>query len=71
MAKTVSVIGIEPCDLRWVRALIRLLRHSDLSIPELARQALAYLTRTADERPMGSPHGAGGEDTREHAVGPR
>ena len=51
MAKTVSIIGIEEKELRWVRSLILLLRHPDPSIPELARQALLYLTRSAAERP--------------------
>jgi hypothetical protein len=52
MAKTVSVIGIEDKELRWIRSLILLLRHPDPSIPELARQALLYLTRSAAERPL-------------------
>jgi hypothetical protein len=52
MAKTVSVIGIEDKELRWIRSLIQLLRHPDPSIPELARQALLYLTRSAAERPL-------------------
>jgi hypothetical protein len=51
MAKTVSVIGIEEKELRWIRSLIALLRHPDPSIPELARQALLYLTRSAADRP--------------------
>lgn len=51
MAKTVSVIGIEDKELRWIRALVLLLRHPDPSIPELARQALLYLTSSAAERP--------------------
>jgi hypothetical protein len=50
MVKTVSVIGIEPAELRWIRSLIQLLRHPDPSIPELARQAILYLSRSADER---------------------
>ena len=70
MAKTVSVIGIEPCDLRWVRALVQLLRHPDPSIPELARQALTYLTRSADERPMGALPGAEGGAGRERVAAP-
>ena len=49
MPKTLSVIGIEPQELRWVRTLVQLLRHSDPGIPELARQALIYLARSADE----------------------
>ncbi len=53
MAKTVSVIGIEDWELRWVRSLIGLLRHPDPSIPELARQALLYLARSAAGRPEG------------------
>src|ERR1035438_10811291 len=34
MAKTVSVIGIEDKELRWIRSLILLLRHPDPSIPD-------------------------------------
>ncbi len=52
MAKTVSVIGIEDSELRWIRTLIVLLRHPDPSIPELARQALTYLTASAGERAL-------------------
>jgi len=55
MAKTLSVIGIEPQELRWVRTLVQLLRHSDPGIPELARQALIFLTRSAGERPLSVP----------------
>ena len=51
MAKTVSIIGIEEKELRWVRSLILLLRHPDPSVPELARQAILYLTRSAADRP--------------------
>jgi hypothetical protein len=55
MPKTLSVIGIEPQELRWVRTLVQLLRHSDPGIPELARQALIFLTRSAGERPLSVP----------------
>ena len=50
MDKTVSVIGVEPHELRWIRMLILLLRHPDPSMPELARQALLYLTDAAVKR---------------------
>ncbi len=50
MAKTVSVIGIETGEMRWIRMLIALLRHPDPSMPELARQALLYLTEAAAKR---------------------
>jgi len=50
MAKTVSLIGIEAGELRWIRTLVLLLRHPDPSVPELARQALIYLTHSAEER---------------------
>ena len=46
MAKVV-LIGVEPPELQWLRALIALLRHPDPSVPELARQALVYLTEAA------------------------
>ncbi|SPE25304.1 hypothetical protein SBA3_1170009 [Candidatus Sulfopaludibacter sp. SbA3] len=50
MANTVPVIGIETSELRWIRMLVSLLRHSDPSVPELARQALLYLTEAAGRR---------------------
>lgn len=49
MAKTV-LIGIEPHELPWLRALVALLRHPDAGVAELARQALMYLTDAADKR---------------------
>ncbi|MGA3099026.1 MAG: hypothetical protein ABSF25_21425 [Bryobacteraceae bacterium] len=55
MAKTLSVVGIDPQEIRWVRDLIQLLRHPDPSIPELARQALIFLSHSADERPVSVP----------------
>jgi len=48
--KTVPVIGIETSELRWIRMLVSLLRHPDPSVPELARQALVYLTDMAGKR---------------------
>jgi hypothetical protein len=50
MAKTVPMIGIQTPELRWLRMLVSLLRHPDPSIPELARQALLYLTDAAAKR---------------------
>ncbi len=47
MPKTVPIIGIETSELRWIRMLVSLLRHPDPSIPELARQALLYLSAAA------------------------
>jgi hypothetical protein len=43
MARTLSIIGIEPEELAWIRLLVQLLRHPDPVAPELARQALLYL----------------------------
>ncbi len=50
MIKTVSVIGIDVRELRWIRMLVQLLRHPDPSVPELARQALLYLSDAATKR---------------------
>jgi hypothetical protein len=50
MNKTVSVIGIETAEIRWIRMLVSLLRHPDPSVAELARQALLYLTEAAGKR---------------------
>jgi hypothetical protein len=54
MTQNVSVIGIDPNELRWIRALVLLLRHPDPSIPELARQALIYLSDSAANRALRS-----------------
>jgi hypothetical protein len=53
MAKAV-LIGLEPHELSWLRALVALLRHPDPSVPELARQALVYLTDAAGKRSVQS-----------------
>ncbi|HLK67616.1 MAG TPA: hypothetical protein VKU19_29470 [Bryobacteraceae bacterium] len=50
MNKTVSVIGLDAAELRWIRMLVSLLRHPDPSVAELARQALTYLTEAAARR---------------------
>ncbi len=50
MDKTVPIIGIEPGELRWIRILVSLLRHPDPSVPELARQALIYLSEASADR---------------------
>ena len=49
MAKTVSVIGIDPGELVWVRTLLLLIRHPDPLIAEMTRQALLYLERNAHD----------------------
>ena len=54
MAKAV-LIGLEPHELHWLRALVMLLRHPDPSVPELARQALVYLTDAAAKRALHRP----------------
>ena len=47
MAKTVSMVGIDPLELGWIRMLLFLLRHPDPMVQELTRQAVAYLTEKA------------------------
>ena len=49
MSPTTAMIGIRPEELRWIRMLLALLRHSDPGMPELARQALLYLAQSADQ----------------------
>lgn len=46
----IPVIGVDREELRWLRILVWLLRHPDPSVPELARQALLYLSGAAHER---------------------
>lgn len=46
------MIGIDPGELRWIRILLALLRHSDPTVAELARQALLYLTESAAKNPV-------------------
>jgi hypothetical protein len=55
MEKTVSMVGIEPGELRWIRILVTLLRHPDPSVPELARQALIYLSEASADRAVVVP----------------
>jgi hypothetical protein len=52
-SKQVSVIGVELDELPWVKNLIFLLRHPEPGTPELARQALLYLTNVAEKRSPG------------------
>jgi hypothetical protein len=54
MAKAV-LIGLDP-RLHWLRTLVALLRHPDPSVPELARQALLYLTDAAGKRGVARPN---------------
>lgn len=49
----IAIIGVDREELRWLRTLVWLLRHPDPSVPELARQALLYLTGAARERNPG------------------
>ena len=49
MAKTVSVIGVDPSELIWVRRVVFLLRHPDPLISEMVRQALLYLEKNAQQ----------------------
>jgi hypothetical protein len=48
MSQNVSMIGLHPAELRWLRMLVSLLRHPDPSVPELSRQALLYLSGPRD-----------------------
>jgi hypothetical protein len=42
------MIGLRTQELEWVRLLVELLRHPDPLVPELAREALAYVDRVAE-----------------------
>lgn len=50
MAKTVSMIGIDPGELAWLRSALFLLRHPDPLISEMTRQAIRYLEANAREQ---------------------
>jgi hypothetical protein len=47
MAKTVSMIGIDPGEVAWLRSALFLLRHPDPLISEMTRQAIRYLEANA------------------------
>ena len=64
MAHTVTMIGIDPAELAWLRMLVRLLRHPDPVVPELTRQALCYLEGAASRSGVLSSDG-------EAAAGPQ
>jgi hypothetical protein len=55
MTKTVSMIGIDPGELPWVRTLLSLLRHPDPPIAEMARQAMLYIERNAHAQQFAEP----------------
>lgn len=46
------MIGLSPEELKCVRALLRLLRHPDPVVQELARHALEYLSQVAHRSPL-------------------
>ncbi len=50
MSKTVPIIGIDPEELPLIRLFVKLLRHPDPRVPELARQAVLYLNDAAAGR---------------------
>jgi hypothetical protein len=52
MSQTVSMIGLDSAELRWVRMLVSLLRHPDPAVAELTRQALLYLSRPRDSQSL-------------------
>jgi hypothetical protein len=43
MAKTVSVIGVNPAELPWLHLMVWLLRHPDPVVAELTRKTMQYL----------------------------
>ena len=43
----VCVIGLDPCELQWVRLVITLLRHPDPVVGQVSREALRYLEGVA------------------------
>jgi hypothetical protein len=51
MSRSVSMIGLSPGELPWIRILLALLRHPDATVPELTRQALLYLSHTSATPP--------------------
>ena len=70
-ATQLALIGVDRNELRWLRTLVSLLRHPDPSVPELARQALLYLSGAADQRtPDGETRPIGDEPhlTRQNLV---
>ena len=56
MENTVSMIGIDPAELPWLRMLLFLLRHPDPLIAEMARQELVYLEKNAHAQAQPGAH---------------
>ena len=52
MAKSLSVIGIEPGELPWLRMLLFLLRHPDPLVSEMTRHTVLYLAQNAHREPV-------------------
>jgi hypothetical protein len=43
----VSMIGLDPREIVWIRQLLSLLRHPDPVVGEVSREALRYLEGVA------------------------
>jgi len=43
----VSMIGLDPREIAWIRLLLSLLRHPDPVVGEVSREALHYLEGVA------------------------
>lgn len=65
MTKNVSLIGVQPEELPWLRLLISLLRHPDRGVGELTREALQYLAKTSAHTVPFTPKTEEIEDIRE------
>ncbi len=55
MAGTVPMIGLQAEELCWIRLLVTLLRHPDPMVPELARQALLYVSNAGKTQESSQP----------------
>ena len=62
MAQNVSLIGVQPEELPWMRLLVSLLRHPSGTIPELTRQALLYVSKISTSAEPSEP----GRETAAH-----
>jgi hypothetical protein len=57
IVNNVSMIGLDPREIPWMRQLLSLLRHPDPVVGEVSREALRYLegvAARADENRLAS-----------------
>ena len=65
VAKLLSIIGVQPEELKWLRLVVELLRNPDPGVAQLTSCALLYVQQMARQRAADDPAGS---ETQPRAV---